>query len=88
MVIAEMIGLGLYVLQQLGVALGVGAQTAVLLSGDLPLPGARKAVRVALGLIIVSGILITAAHMLAGEGGVVAEPAHILKRAFLALLLI
>lgn len=76
-----MISLGLYALQQLGMALGVGGETVLLFSGAAPATAgaARRVTRLSLFLIIVSGIFITLAHIVAGEGATVAEPAYLFK---------
>ncbi len=90
MVIAEIIGLGFYALQQLGVALGVGGQTAALLSRNHPalMAASRKTAAWGLWGIIVSGVFITAAHVVAGEGTTVAEPAYLFKWLLVLTLLI
>lgn len=92
MSVPEIVGLLLYALQQLGVALGVGAETVALFSASNPanpaLAGvARKTTRWALGAIIFSGILITLAHIIAGEGATVAEPAYLLKWLLILIIL-
>lgn len=90
MAIAELIGLGLYALQQLGVALGVGAETVALLSRENQVlaRAARKTTGWALGLIIISGVLITLAHIVAGESATIMEPAYIFKWVLIAIIVL
>lgn len=90
MAVIEMIGLGLYLLQQLGMALGVGAETLLL---SHRATGAderktRKVLRYAFFCIFISGILITAAHVAAGEVAVLAQPAFLFKWALLVFVLV
>src|SRR3989344_3490003 len=88
----ETIGLILFLFQQLGMTLGVGASTFALIlhvisdrDGKIE-PAERSSLhadatvlRTGLFFIIVSGLLITAAHVLAGEGRIVLEPSFIGK---------
>lgn len=90
MSVPEVVGLALYALQQFGIALGVGGETVLLLSGasNPMLAGvARRITRIALWLIILSGILITSAHIIAGEGATVGEPAYLFKWLLIFLIL-
>jgi hypothetical protein len=89
---SDFIGLILYCVQQLGVTLGVGSQTILLVAyliwmrdGILDSKEAQfsRAVRAVLntGLmcIVVSGVGITLMHMLAGESSTVLAPAYLFK---------
>ncbi len=90
MSVPEVVGLALYALQQLGIALGVGGETVLLLSGasnPMLAGAARRITRIALWLIILSGILITSAHVIAGEGATVGEPAYLFKWLLIILIL-
>ncbi len=89
---ADFFGLILYCVQQLGVTLGVGSQTILLVAylismrdGILDSKEAQfsRAVRAVLntGLmcIVISGVGITFMHILAGEGTTVLAPAYLFK---------
>lgn len=90
MAIAEIVGLGFFALQQLGVALGVGGETVALLSRGNPAlaSAARRATAWGLWAVIISGVFITAAHILAGEGAIVGEPAYLFKWLVVIVLLV
>ena len=90
MAVAEIIGLAFYALQQLGVALGVGGQTAALFSrgNSVIATTSRRTAVWGLWIIIVSGAFITAAHLVAGEGATVWEPAYVFKWFLLAVLVV
>jgi hypothetical protein len=88
----EVINLILYVAQQLGMTLAVGAQTIVLLAYLLAMRDRvvdakeaqfRRAVRsvlfAGLGLVVLSGLGITALHFLSGEFSVLFAPAFVFK---------
>ncbi len=88
----EYVGLILFLLQQLGMTLGVGASTFALifylsaLKDDVVDVSERRflgmvytVLRVGLSLVILSGALITAAHVLGGEQSIVFEPAFLFK---------
>ena len=88
----ELVTLGLYLMQQLGVMLGVGAATVTLIAhlvstrdGVVEPTEARFArtierlLMVGLFFIIVSGVAITAIHSLEGEAQLIFTPAYIFK---------
>jgi hypothetical protein len=88
----EVINLALYCVQQLGIVLGVGAETIVLIVYFLSMRDGRveqkeeqfghavhRVLRWGLGLIISSGALITAVHVLLGQTEIISQPAFIMK---------
>lgn len=88
----EVLNLGLYLVQQLGVMLGVGAATITLIAhlvanrdGVVEPHEARfarvidRVLMVGLLCIICSGVVITAFHSLSGEAGVIFTPAYLFK---------
>ncbi len=95
----EFLYFAVYVVQQLGVMLGVGAQTVLLCThllavhrNELESPRASyaRAARMALGtglvFIIVSGLAATALHVLNMQTGVVLAPAYLFKWVLIGLL--
>ena len=99
-VISELGSYGIYGTQQLGVMLGVGAETVVLVLlllavhgslqgtlGSLASP-ARVVRAMGLFLIIVSGLLAVALHVSAGATEVLFAPAFLFKWALVALVLL
>lgn len=98
MSLGDLIPLALYLTQQLGVMLGVGAATVILISylvsmrdGVVEAKEAqfarvvRRVLDVGLVCIILSGALITASHALSGEYSVIASPAYFFKWALIAV---
>lgn len=86
---AEFIGLAFYFFQQLGMALGIGAETVSLAThrdAVAKMPTAWV-MRAALTLIVVSGIVITGAHLAAGEAGVLLQPSYLFKWLLIAALI-
>lgn len=88
----ELLNLVLYCMQQLGIALGLGAQTIMLVAyvtamrdGVIDdkeaqfLRATRRTLWVSLTLILVSGLVITALHALAGQAATVLMPAYLFK---------
>ncbi|HEY4511178.1 MAG TPA: hypothetical protein VJG29_02285, partial [Candidatus Paceibacterota bacterium] len=97
----ENIGLILFILQQLGMTLGVGASTFALIfyiaSGrDGEIDSTERSflhitftvLRTGLFLIIFSGAIITGAHLLAGESSVVFQPIFIGKWLLIGLIVL
>src|SRR5581483_881342 len=89
---SDVINLVLYCLQQLGVTLGVGAQTILLIAyvqamrdGVVDSKEAQfsRALSVVLNAaiicVVVSGLGITALHLIAGQSDVVYSPAFLFK---------
>lgn len=87
-----LINLILYCVQQLGVALGLGAQTIMLAAYVIAtrdgviddveaqfLRATRRTLYVALSCIALSGLAITALHLAGGQADVVAFPAYLFK---------
>lgn len=98
---ADLINLVLYCVQQLGVTLGVGAETILLVAyvsairdGVVDAKEAQfsRAVRAVLNwglaFIIISGVGITTLHIMAGQSAVVLTPAYLFKWALILLALI
>ncbi len=98
MVSVALLNLVFYCLQQLGVMLGVGAETIILLGYLLAIRdgvvddkeklwahAVRWVLRLGLVCIIVSGVGITLLHLFAGEEMVVATPAYLFKWALVAV---
>ncbi len=94
---AGLINLILYCAQQLGVALGLGAQTIMLVAYVTAmrdrviedteakfLRATRSTLWVSLVLIVFSGAAITAVHYLAGQTDIVQSPAYLFKLALIA----
>lgn len=88
----DLLPLGLYFTQQLGVMLGVGAMTVMLIAHVVALrdgvvePAEERFARAVkqvlffgLLLIIASGVVITAMHSMAGETQIIFQPAFIFK---------
>gem|GEM_PF-3317124 len=88
----------LYVVQQIGVVLGVGAQTILLINHILALRdgvidaieesflrAVKRTMTFGVVAIVVSGVLITFIHLGAGEGAVVVEPAFLFKWVLIVL---
>lgn len=88
----ELISLILYAAQQWGIVLAVGGQTIVLLAYLIAMRdrvvddkeaqfarAVRTVLFAGLGLIILSGVGITALHYMAGEIGVLLSPAYLFK---------
>lgn len=97
----ELVGTFLYVLQQFGVMLGVGSATFSLLfciladrdgvidASERRFMHAVAAVSwIALFLIIVSGFVITGAHLLVGEVAVAYAPAYLFKWCLIGILIL
>jgi hypothetical protein len=93
----ELLNLVLYCMQQLGIALGLGAQTIMLVAyvtamrdGIIDkteaqfLRATRRTLWVSLTLILVSGLVITALHALAGQAATVMMPAYLFKMLLIA----
>ncbi len=93
----ELVNLLLYCAQQLGVMLGVGAETVILIAYLFAMrDGSRdekeehfahavkRVLFVGLWLIILSGLAITALEFMGGEGGVVFAPAYLFKCVLIA----
>src|SRR3989338_9836435 len=91
----------IYVVQQLGVMLGVGAQTVLLCAhliavhhGEKESPhaayaeAARKALGAGFFLIIVSGLSATAIHAQGGQIDVILAPAFLFKWLLILVLLV
>ena len=90
----------IYVAQQLGVMLGVGAQTVLLCAhliavhhGDKENPhvayaeAARKALGAGFVLVVVSGLFAVATHLFSGQADIVLSPAFLFKWALIVVLL-
>ena len=88
--VSDLFVLVLYVTQQAGVMLGVGAETVLLVAYLLSLPGAveahgayvraaRFAERLGLGAMVASGGGIVALHLFSGQGDVLMAPAFLFK---------
>src|SRR3989344_2721319 len=90
----------IYVAQQLGVMLGVGAQTVLLCAhliavhhGDKENPhvayaeAARKALGAGFVLVVVSGLFAVATHLFSGQADTVLSPAFLFKWALIIVLL-
>ena len=90
----------IYVAQQLGIMLGVGAQTVLLCAhllavhhGEQENPhaayaqAARKALGAGFFLIIVSGLFAVVTHLLGGQADIVLAPAFLFKWALIIILL-
>lgn len=97
----DAIGLLLYLLQQFGVTLAVGASTFSLMFyivglSDGVVDASEKrfmhavytTLRVGLLCILITGILITAAHYFAGEYAVLMAPAYLFKWILLGIIII
>lgn len=97
----DAIGLLLYLLQQFGVTLAVGASTFSILfyivglsdgvvdaSEKRFMHAVYKTLRVGLLCILITGMLITAAHYFAGEYDVIMAPAYLFKWILLAIIII
>jgi hypothetical protein len=93
----ELLNLILYCVQQLGIALGLGAQTIMLVAfasamrdGVIDeyeaqfLRATRNTLWVALVFIVVSGIGITVLHALAGQGATILTPTYLFKLLLIA----
>ena len=96
----EFLYFGIYVFQQLGIMLGVGAQTVLLCTHLLNIhraepdaphasyaAAARKSLSVGFFLIIVSGLAAVAVHILGGNTAVLFAPAFLFKWALIVLVL-
>ena len=96
--VGDLVALGLYLVQQLGVMLGVGAATITLVAhlvsshdGVVDPTEARfarfieRVLMVGLLCIIVSGVVITAFHSLSGEAGIIFTPAYLFKWLLIAV---
>lgn len=90
----------LYLFQQIGVMLSVGAETVILSAFVLAMEdgavdateakfsrAVRRALAAGLGCIIVSGLLITAVHGSLGEGSIIFQPVFLAKWSLILLLL-
>lgn len=97
----EFLYFAVYVVQQLGIMLGVGAQTVLLCThllvlhrGEVEKPNASyaRAAKIALGtsfaLIIASGAGAVVIHLLANQIGVILAPAFLFKWGLIAALLV
>ena len=95
------INLILYCAQQLGIALGLGAQTIMLVAyvaamrdGSIDdteerfLKATRTTLWVSLALIALSGIAITTLHVLAGQGLTVLTPAYLFKLLLIVVVIV
>lgn len=96
-----LLNLVLYCAQQLGIALGLGAQTIMLVAyvsamydGVIDvtekrfLRATRNTLWVSLALIAVSGIAITALHVVAGQGLTVLSPAYLFKLLLIVVVIV
>ena len=96
----EFLYFGIYVFQQLGIMLGVGAQTVLLCTHLLNIhraepdaphasyaAAARKSLSVGFFLIIVSGLAAVAVHILGGNTAVLFAPAFLFKWLLIVLAL-
>lgn len=96
---AELLNLVLYASQQLGIVLGVGAQTVVLIAylsamrdgvlDDGEERFARAVTQVlyaGLALVVLSGISVTATHLVAQEQNILTAPAFLLKWGLIGLI--
>ena len=96
----EFLYFGIYVFQQLGIMLGVGAQTVLLCTHLLNIhrnepdaphasyaTAARKSLSVGFFLIILSGAAAVAVHLFGGNTAVLFAPAFLFKWALIALAL-
>jgi hypothetical protein len=97
----EIINLILYCVQQLGIALGLGAQTIMLVAYisatkdniiDVTeaqfLRATRRVLAVSLVFVVLSGVGITLMHSIAGQGLVVHSPAYLFKAALILLVVV
>jgi hypothetical protein len=97
----ELISLLLYCAQQLGVALGLGAQTIMLVAylssihdgvidatEERLLRATRNTLWVSLALMVISGVAITALHFLGGQGVTVLTPAYLFKTILIVLVIV
>lgn len=97
----EVSGLVLYASQQLGVMLGVGAETIVLVAYLVSLRdgvveakeaqfarAVRRALYIGLGIIILSGVGVLAFHYMLGQTAIFYEPAFLFKWFLMAFLLL
>lgn len=97
----ELLNLVLYAAQQLGIVLGVGAQTVVLIAylsamrdgviDDWEERFARAVVQVlyaGLALVVLSGLSITATHLVAQEQSTLMAPAFLLKWGLIGLIIV
>ncbi len=89
---ADLVNLLLYCSQQLGVTLGVGAETIMLAAYLIAMRDGvvdaketqyaraiRRTMAVALILIVISGLGISALHIIAGKSSILATPAYLFK---------
>ncbi len=97
----ELINLLLYCAQQLGIALGLGAQTIMLVAyvsamrdGTIDdteaqfLRATRSTLWVSLVLIVLSGVAITALHALAGQGATIMTSTYLFKSLLIAAVIV
>jgi len=97
----DLVSLILYAVQQLGIMLGVGAQTILLITYAISVRdgvvdakesqiarAVTKAIVAGLGLIVLSGGLIVAMHFMAGQWYVLLAPAFLFKWLLIAFLIV
>src|SRR3989344_5746534 len=96
MALFELVSLLIFTAQQLGVVLGVGAQTILLIAHLLSVHGvehgiegaAKKARGAGLALIILSGAAAVGLHVALGAVDILLEPAFLFKWALIAAVLL
>src|SRR3989344_346954 len=94
----ELFPLGLYLVQQLGVMLGVGASSVLLVTYLVSMRDGivepaearfarvvRRVLEIGLICIVLSGAAITAMHAVAGQGDVISSPAFFFKWILIAV---